>query len=68
MDVLKLKINYATAVSFQENDLKVITSSTTTEFPPMFRRGSIAPLARMIKDKRPPTAPPGTIYLKNESR
>lgn len=48
-------------VSFQESD-EGTSSQIMREFPGMLRRGSIAPLAARIRAKRPPTAPPGSIF------
>lgn len=48
-------------VSFQEID-DGLSSANNRELPGMLRRGSIAPLAARIRAKRPPTAPPGSIY------
>lgn len=51
-------------VSFQENN-KLSTDLVQRELPTMLRRASIAPLAAKIRSNRPPTAPPGSIYLRN---
>lgn len=48
-------------MSFQEID-ESLSSANNRELPGIFRRGSIAPLAARIRAKRPPTAPPGSIY------
>lgn len=68
---MSLTLNYNTillmlyTVSFQENeDLQNIAATSTREFPAMLRRGSIAPLAARIRANRPPSAPPVSIYLR----
>lgn len=56
-------------VSFQESESVCTTQATGTvsrEFPIMLRRGSIAPLAARIRANRPPTAPPGSIFTRQE--
>lgn len=55
---------FIVTVSFQEND-KLSTEQAQRELPTMLRRASIAPLAAKIRSNRPPTAPPGSIFLKN---
>ncbi|XP_037902796.1 uncharacterized protein LOC119646423 [Hermetia illucens] len=50
------------SVSFQEHDINNF-SNTAKEFPHMIRRGSVAPLAARIRANRPPTAPPGSIFV-----
>lgn len=61
----QLKYYKKILVSFQENEELQILSTSSREFPAMLRRGSIAPLAARIRANRPPTAPPGSIYLKD---
>lgn len=52
------------SVSFQEDDDSTNTTTNIRDFSTVFRRASIAPLAAKIRTNRPPTAPPGSIYLK----
>ncbi|XP_055689199.1 uncharacterized protein LOC129793334 [Lutzomyia longipalpis] len=50
------------SVSFQDNETVPFTSPPK-DFSTMFRRGSVAPLAARIRSNRPPTAPPGSIFI-----
>ncbi|XP_059619248.1 uncharacterized protein LOC132263482 [Phlebotomus argentipes] len=50
------------SVSFQDNDADLFPSPPK-DFSSMFRRGSVAPLAARIRSNRPPTAPPGSIFI-----
>ncbi|KAM7343776.1 uncharacterized protein ACRADG_010703 [Cochliomyia hominivorax] len=53
------------SVSFQENYPPTFQFASK-EYSHMLRRGSIAPLAQRIKSNRPPTAPPGSIFLNTQ--
>ncbi|GAB0099709.1 hypothetical protein DMENIID0001_155960 [Sergentomyia squamirostris] len=55
------------SVSFQDNDITSFPSPSK-EFPTMFRRGSVAPLAARIRSNRPPTAPPGSVFITDYDR
>lgn len=61
-------ISFLSAVSFQETGAAdgVASGGLRVEFPMILRRGSIAPLAARIRANRPPTAPPGSIYMRHE--
>uniref|UniRef100_A0A1B0GND8 Uncharacterized protein n=1 Tax=Phlebotomus papatasi TaxID=29031 RepID=A0A1B0GND8_PHLPP len=50
------------SVSFQDNDTSTFPPPSK-DFSTMFRRGSVAPLAARIRSNRPPTAPPGSIFI-----
>lgn len=55
-------------VSFQENANRNYPSvAAAKEFSLMFRRGSVAPLASRIRAHRPPTAPPGSIFINRDN-
>lgn len=41
-------------------------SGGSREFPMVLRRGSIAPLTARIRANRPPSAPPGSIFTRQE--
>ncbi|XP_068146905.1 uncharacterized protein [Drosophila tropicalis] len=54
------------SVSFQDSYPPTFQLASK-EYSHMIRRGSIAPLAARIRSNRPPTAPPVSIFLSNES-
>lgn len=55
------------SVSFQESTLADGVAYLRPDFPLVLRRGSIAPLAARIRANRPPTAPPGSLFVRGLS-